>query len=178
MECLAEETVLAFLEEVGRRYSQPADLLLLGGSALCLLGSPRPTLDIDYVGDDLTRNELQQCIDQVAQNMGIVVEAVPISGFVPLPEDADQRKVSVGQFGAVQVYILDPYSMALSKVDRGFDSDFVAQALGHSIYTETNTWDELNTTLQDAVACHFGEEPRPLESSVLHCVGLNAPPAL
>lgn len=123
MEGLAEETILAFLEEVGRRYSQPAELLLLGGSALCLLGSPRPTLDIDYVGDDLSKNKLQQCIDQVAQDMGIVVEAVPIAGFVPLPEDAEQRNVSVGQFGAVQVHILDPYSMALSKIDRGFDTD-------------------------------------------------------
>lgn len=123
MEGLAEEAILAFLKEVGNRYSQPADLLLLGGSALCLLGSPRPTLDIDYVGDDLTKDEFQQCIDRVAQDMGIVVEAVPIEGFVPLPEDADQRKVSIGQFGAVRVYILDPYSMALSKIDRGFDTD-------------------------------------------------------
>jgi hypothetical protein len=105
---LVEAAILAFLEEVGKRYSQPADLLLLGGGALCLLGSPRPTLDIDYVGDDLTKNELQQYIDQVAQDMGIIVEAVPIAGFVPLPEDADQRKVSVGQFGAAQVHILDP----------------------------------------------------------------------
>jgi hypothetical protein len=123
MEGLAKKTILAFLDEVGRRYSQPADLLLLGGSALCLLGSPRPTLDIDYVGDDLTKNDLQKCIDQVAQDTGIVVEAVPIAGFVPLPADADQRNVSVGRFGSVRVYILDPYSMALSKIDRGFDTD-------------------------------------------------------
>lgn len=123
MEGLAEETILAFLEEVGRRYAQPAELLLLGGSALCLLGSPRPTLDIDYVGDDLSKSELQQCIDQVAQDMGIVVEAVPIAGFIPIPRDADQRKVPVGQFGAVQVHILDPHSLALSKIDRGFDTD-------------------------------------------------------
>jgi hypothetical protein len=123
MEGLAEEAILVFLEEVGRRYLQPAELLLLGGSALCLLGSPRPTLDIDYVGDDLSKNEFQQCIDQVAQDMGLVVEAVPIAGFVPLPTEAEQRKVSVGQFGAIQVHILDPYSMALSKIDRGFDTD-------------------------------------------------------
>ncbi len=123
MEGLAEEAILNFLEEVGRRFPQPADLVLLGGSALCLLGSPRPTLDIDYVGDDLTKNELQQCIDQVALDTGIVVDAVPIASFVPLPENADQRKMSVGQFGAVKVHILDPHSMALSKIDRGFDTD-------------------------------------------------------
>jgi hypothetical protein len=35
---LAEETILALLEEVGRRYSQPAGLLLLEGSILDLHG--------------------------------------------------------------------------------------------------------------------------------------------
>lgn len=123
MEGLAEETIRDFLEEVGKRYSQPADLLLLGGSALCLLGSPRPTVDIDYVGDDLVKNELQHIIDQVAKIMGIEVEAVPIAGFVPLPDDAHERNVSIGQFGVIQVFLLDPYTIALSKVDRGFDTD-------------------------------------------------------
>lgn len=52
---LADDTILTFLAAVGRRHPHPARLLLLGGSALCLLGSPRPTLDIDYVGDDTTK---------------------------------------------------------------------------------------------------------------------------
>jgi len=54
---------------LGKRYAREATLLLLGGSALCLLGSPRPTLDIDYVGDDLNKNELQQLIDLGAFEM-------------------------------------------------------------------------------------------------------------
>ncbi len=36
--------IQTFLTEIGRRYAQPGTLLLLGGSALCLLGSSRPTL--------------------------------------------------------------------------------------------------------------------------------------
>lgn len=120
---LAEETILAFLVELGRRYPRSSELLLLGGSALCLLGSSRPTLDIDYVGDDLSKTELQQTIDQVAKEMGIEVEAVPIAGFVPLPEDNVERRVPVGQFDAIEVFVLDPYTIALSKIDRGFDTD-------------------------------------------------------
>lgn len=53
MAAVTIERVRTFLTEVGRRYQQPATLLLLGGSALCLLGSTRATLDIDYVGHDL-----------------------------------------------------------------------------------------------------------------------------
>ncbi|MEZ4660526.1 MAG: hypothetical protein R2911_23465 [Caldilineaceae bacterium] len=75
----------AFLTEVGKRHLQPASLILLGGSALCLLGSTRSTLDIDYVGHDLRKNPLQQTIDQVAQEMQLDVEAVPIDEFVPMP---------------------------------------------------------------------------------------------
>lgn len=113
----------ALLNEVGNRYPYPASLILLGGSALCLLGSTRPTLDIDYVGDDLHKDELQHKIDEVAQEMQLDVEAVPIEGFIPLPADAQERTVTVGDFGNLTVSILDPYSIALSKLDRGFDSD-------------------------------------------------------
>ena len=120
---LAEDTIRSFLVELGRRHRQPADLLLLGGSALCLLGSPRPTVDIDYVGDDLSKNALQQQIDQVANEMGIEVEAVPIYGFIPLPEGTNERNLLIGQFDAVRVFVLDPYTIALSKIDRGFDTD-------------------------------------------------------
>ena len=63
--------IRAFLEELGRRYSNPAELVLIGGSALCLLGSPRPTLDIDYVGDDLNKDDLQQVMEQIAREMNL-----------------------------------------------------------------------------------------------------------
>lgn len=64
--------ILALLTEVGQRYQQPATLLLLGGSALRLLGSPRPTLDIDYVGHDLHKNALQQVLKQVSTRANYV----------------------------------------------------------------------------------------------------------
>jgi hypothetical protein len=106
---MAEITVTqihALLTEVGRRYPLPATLTLLGGCALCLLGSTRPTLDIDYVGHDLHKNELQQVIDLVAQEMQLEVEAVPIDGFIPLPSDSLQRRLPAGDFGSISVYIL------------------------------------------------------------------------
>lgn len=36
------------------------------------------------------------------------------------------------------------------------EGEHIALALGHTIFTEANTWDELNLTVQDAVRCHFG----------------------
>jgi len=41
------------------------------------------------------------------------------------------------------------------------DGGFVAQALGHSIFTQADTVEELRTMVKDAVRCHFGDENRP-----------------
>lgn len=123
MATISAEHIHQFLAELAARYTRPATLLLLGGGALCLLGSERPTADIDYVGDDLRKNELQKVIAQLADEQGLIIDPVPISQFVPVPVDADKRRIFIGRFGQIVVYILDPYVIALSKLDRGFDSD-------------------------------------------------------
>lgn len=88
-----------------------------------MLGNPRSTLDIDYVGDDLAQTDFQHVITKVAQEMQIEVEPVPIQLFIPLEKTAYERCQLFGRFGLLDVYIFDVYSIALSKLDRGFDSD-------------------------------------------------------
>lgn len=41
------------------------------------------------------------------------------------------------------------------------EGGFEARALGHSIYTEADTADELREMVRDAVAVHFDEGERP-----------------
>ncbi len=41
------------------------------------------------------------------------------------------------------------------------EGGFEAQALGHSIYTEADTSEELREMVRDAVAVHFDEAARP-----------------
>jgi hypothetical protein len=41
------------------------------------------------------------------------------------------------------------------------EGGYIARALGHSIFTEADTWDELKEAIQDAVHCHFTEGERP-----------------
>lgn len=75
---IVNEQIIAFLETLGKQYPHNTKLTLLGGSALCLLGSPRPTMDIDYAGSDLQKNDFQRLMDEIANDMGLDVEAVPI----------------------------------------------------------------------------------------------------
>lgn len=41
------------------------------------------------------------------------------------------------------------------------EGGFEARALGHSIYTEADSMEELRSLVKDAVACHFEEQDRP-----------------
>ena len=41
------------------------------------------------------------------------------------------------------------------------EGGFEARALGHSVFTEAETFEELKTMVQDAVRCHFEEADRP-----------------
>lgn len=120
---LDQELVKQFLAELGRRLDYPATLFLLGGGALLLLGNTRSTLDLDYVGDDIKKDELQRIIDVLAGEMQIAVEAVPFESFVPIAAAARTRHYFVGRFNTLDVYIFDLYSIAVSKLDRGFDTD-------------------------------------------------------
>ena len=96
----------------------------MGGGALALLGSPRQTIDIDFFGDDVHPTELHRTIMHIARELMIHIEPVPLDRFIPLPEGSDKRKIRIGQFGNLEVYVADPYSIALSKLDRGLDTDF------------------------------------------------------
>lgn len=90
---------------------------------MLFLGSSRETMDIDYVSDDIHKNDFQITVEEVARELGLETEAVPIERFIPLPEGNEQRKIFIGQYGNVTAYVLDPYSIALSKLDRGSDRD-------------------------------------------------------
>ncbi len=41
------------------------------------------------------------------------------------------------------------------------EGGYEARALGHAIFTEAETLEELKTAAQDAVRCHFDEPSRP-----------------
>lgn len=116
--------IQSVLQILGERVPPSSRLLLVGGSALVLLGSPRLTIDIDFIGDDVSPSDLDKIIMQVARELRIYVEPIAMQRFIPVPDGSDKRTIRIGQFGNLEVFVADPYSIALSKLDRGFDTDF------------------------------------------------------
>ncbi len=46
-------------------------------------------------------------------------------------------------------------------VEEAPEGGYIARALGESIFTEADTWDELKEAVQEAVRCHFDEGKAP-----------------
>jgi hypothetical protein len=46
-------------------------------------------------------------------------------------------------------------------VEESPDGGYEARALGHSIYTQADTLDDLKVMVRDALRCHFDEGDRP-----------------
>jgi len=46
-------------------------------------------------------------------------------------------------------------------VEQASEGGFTAQAVEHSIFTEADTWEDLKEAVEDAVRCHFEQDPIP-----------------
>jgi len=125
MEAVTTTTLETFLRHLGERSSCAGAFYLLGGSALCLLGNPRTTVDVDYTFEAEAESfeQFEATLAELAAEMRLDVEAVPLDEFIPLPPQARERRRLVGRYGQLDVYLFDLYSIALSKIARGFEAD-------------------------------------------------------
>lgn len=125
MEPVTLATLQTFLQHLGERYRGAGAFYLLGGCALRLLGSPRTTVDLDYTFELAagSSEQFRTLVAEVASAVGLDVDEVPLAEFIPLPPQARERRRLVGQYGQLEVYIYDLYSIALSKTARGFEAD-------------------------------------------------------
>jgi hypothetical protein len=46
-------------------------------------------------------------------------------------------------------------------VEDAAEGGYVARALGYSIFTEADSWEDLKSAIRDAVQCHFDEGDLP-----------------
>ena len=141
--------IQSILQNMGARVPPASQLILVGGSALALLGSPRLTIDIDFIGDDVHPIALHKTIMQIARELEVHVEPVPLDRFIPLPKGSAERVIRIGAFGNLEVYVADPYSIALSKLDRGFDTDL--EDIVFLVQSGRVDFDRFNQMFQEAL---------------------------
>jgi hypothetical protein len=117
--------IAAFLTALGRRYHGRGRILLVGGTSLVLEGFREQTLYIDLTFElpDGQHGAFIEAVQQLKHEMQINVEEASPAEFIPLPSGSDERARYIGRYGQLDVYHFDPYSGALSKIERGREGD-------------------------------------------------------
>jgi hypothetical protein len=106
-------------------------------------------LDVDYSLESslahagAVSGEIEQILKQLSSEIRLDLESVQLAEFLPLPPNAEKRHRFLERYGQVDVYIFDLYSIALSKIVSGFESDLedVEFLLAQSLIA----WDELES---------------------------------
>lgn len=117
-----------FLDELDSSLVQPVELHCLGGFVITFAyGLARPTSDVDYltiIPADQSRTVLQLAGQDSAlhKKYGLYLQQV---GIATPPEDYGSRlrELFPGRFKNLRLMALDPYDLALSKIERNTPID-------------------------------------------------------
>jgi len=116
------ERLQALADKLGRVAQERTIVYLTGGATAVLEGWRGSTVDVD-IRFDPDSDALLRVLPALKEELRINVELASPPDFIPeLPGWRDRSPV-VFEAGNVQVRHFDPYSQALSKIERGFSQD-------------------------------------------------------
>ncbi|MCE9635461.1 MAG: hypothetical protein K8T90_07125 [Planctomycetes bacterium] len=124
-EDIDRERLRVFLDALGRTFRRPARLYLTAGEGMVWRGLRESTRDIDVAYDVALEHHDAwiRAIVELKERLNVNVEEASPGDFVPLPPGSADRAEFIGRFGEVDVFLFDPYSIALSKLDRASSRD-------------------------------------------------------
>jgi hypothetical protein len=117
-----ESRIRALAVELGRVARQPVRIYLTGGSTAVLEGWRQATVDVDLRFEP-EADELLRALPALKESLGVNIELASPPDFIPELPGWRERSPHVFREGRVDVHHFDPYSQALSKIERGFDQD-------------------------------------------------------
>ena len=109
-----------FLEALGKALEHPATIYLVGGASAVLSGWRQTTRDVDLYAED---DALLRLIPRLKEELSTSVETASPLDFVPELPGWRDRSPYVRTEAQLTVRNFDFYSQALSKIERGFDTD-------------------------------------------------------
>jgi hypothetical protein len=120
---LADATrVRAFMRAAGAAAAREGVCYLTGGATAVLLGWRATTIDVD-VRLEPEQDELLRELPRIKSELGINVELASPGDFIPLPRGWEARGISVAKEELLSFAHFDPYSQALSKLERAHAHD-------------------------------------------------------
>ncbi len=116
------ERIRRLARELGRSVPAGTRMYLTGGATAVLEGWRSSTVDVDVRFEPDTDAALTR-IKDLKEELALNVElASPLDFLPPLPGWRERSRFRFRE-GNLEVFDFDPYSQALSKLERGFDLD-------------------------------------------------------
>lgn len=116
------ERIRRLARELGRSVSAGTRMYLTGGATAVLEGWRQSTIDVDVRFEPDSDAALQR-LAALKQELSVNVElASPLDFLPPLAGWQDRSRFRFRE-GNLEVFDFDPYSQALSKLERGFELD-------------------------------------------------------
>lgn len=163
----------AFLDELSRAAKTPTRLYLTGGASQLLRGLRDSTVDIDLTFEPES-DELLRSMVALKESLDVNVELVSPAHFVPaLPGWRDRCELAL-EIGKLAVFHFDPYTQALSKLERGHDRDLQdVQALVNAGVVDAARLRALFAEAQSELFRYPAIDPKSLSAAVDRLAGVN-----
>jgi hypothetical protein len=117
-----EARIRALARELGLLAAGPVRIYLTGGSTAVVEGWRESTVDVDLRLEP-EAEELMRALPALKERLGINIELASPPDFVPELPGWRERSPLLFTEGTVTFHHFDPYSQALSKIERGFEHD-------------------------------------------------------
>jgi len=124
------EPWLSFLLEIDLALDEEVHFHVFGGFAIHMQYElTRPTADVDIVSAVIPGEKFNDLVElagkgsELHKRFGVYLD--PVGVIAPIPIDYTERltNIAVNVFYRLRIFIMDPYDIALSKIDRNVTKD-------------------------------------------------------
>jgi hypothetical protein len=116
------ERIRRFMGALGAAARREGVCYLTGGATAVLVGWRPTTLDVD-IALEPEQDEILRELPRIKDELAVNVELASPGDFIPLPDGWRDRSPFVAHEGLLTFRHFDPYSQALSKLERGHAQD-------------------------------------------------------
>lgn len=111
-----------FMAAMGRKIKGTGRIYLTGGATALLHGWRPMTVDVDIKADPEPSGFFES-IAAIKNELSLNIELASPSDFIPELPNWRERSLFIARHGLLDFYHYDPYSQALSKLERGHTRD-------------------------------------------------------
>ena len=111
-----------FMSAMGRKTKGSGRIYLTGGATALLHGWRPMTVDVDMKADPEPSGYFES-IATLKNELSLNIELACPSDFIPELPNWRERSLLIARHGQIDFYHYDPYSQALSKLERGHSRD-------------------------------------------------------